>query len=374
VSSSKRPVIVVEDDPFTRLIQIVLDPDASAERTAAFADFMAHDEPDFAGWCERVRRQAHSLDPSDVRMVTTPEEMTAVLPEADALVVEAFRVGARELAAAPRLRVVQKFGATLRNIDTGACAARGIAVRTLRRRANVACAEQAFALMLALAKMLPRLAGLIGVEQMVTAGYPYRPYDLRYTPRSNFARVPGMRMLQGTTLGIVGLGEIGREIARRAAAFEMRILYHQRTRVDVSEEEALQAQYVPLHELMERSDWIVPQVPGGAATRGMIGPAELARVQAGACIVNVARADLVDRVALIDALRSGRLGGFALDPLYQEPGRSDDELLQFDNVILVPHMAGSPRTNGLADLEELMVGLASALAGSAATSLARSHN
>jgi phosphoglycerate dehydrogenase-like enzyme len=75
----------------------------------------------------------------------------------------------------------------------------------------------------------------------------------------------------------------------------------------------------------------------------------------------VARADLVDRAALIDALRSGRLGGFALDPLYEEPGRGDDELLAFDNVILVPHMAGSPRTNGLADLEELIVGLALAM-------------
>ena len=64
---------------------------------------------------------------------------------------------------------------------------------------------------------------------------------------------------------------------------------------------------------------------------------------------------------MIDGLRSGRVGGFALDPLYEEPGRSDDELLQFDNVILVPHMAGSPRTNGLADLEELIVGLAEAL-------------
>jgi phosphoglycerate dehydrogenase-like enzyme len=204
---------------------------------------------------------------------------------------------------------------------------------------------------------------MISVEQMVAAGHAYRPFDLGYTPNSNFARVAGMRMLQDKTLGIVGLGEIGREIARRAAAFEMTTLYFQRTQLDAAEERALQAQYVSLHELMERSDWVVPQVPGNAATRGLIGPGELARVKPGACIVNVARADLVDRDALIAALRSGRLGGFALDPLYEEPGRSDDELLQFGNVILVPHMAGSPRTNGLADLEELIVGLAGALAG-----------
>jgi phosphoglycerate dehydrogenase-like enzyme len=361
VPSSHRPVIVAEDDPFTRLIEIVLDPDSSAERRAAFADFMAHDVPDFAGWCERVRRQAHRLGFAEVRMVGTPEEMLAALPDADILVVESFRVGPDELAAAPRLRVVQKFGAILRNIDTAACAARGIAVRTLRRCANVACAEQAIALMLALAKMMPRLAGMISVEQMVTAGHSYQPYDLRYTPNSNFARVPGMRMLMGTTIGIVGLGEIGREIARRAAAFEMRVLYYQRTRLDPSEERALQAQYLSLDDLMAQSDWVVPQVPGGPATRGLIDRARLAHIKPGACIVNVSRADLVDRAALIEALRAGRLGGFALDPLYEEPGRSDDELLQFDNVILVPHMAGSPRTNGLADLEELIVGLAHAL-------------
>jgi len=82
----------------------------------------------------------------------------------------------------------------------------------------------------------------------------------------------------------------------------------------------------------------------------------------GACIVNVSRAELVDRAALLDALRSGHLGGFALDPLYEEPGRSDDELLSFDNVILMPHMAGSPRFNGLKDIEDVIASLMHAVA------------
>ena len=81
----------------------------------------------------------------------------------------------------------------------------------------------------------------------------------------------------------------------------------------------------------------------------------------GACLINVSRADVVERAALIAALRSGHLGGFALDPLYEEPGRADDELLDFDNVILTPHMAGSPRTNGLQDIALLITGLAAAL-------------
>jgi phosphoglycerate dehydrogenase-like enzyme len=361
VSVSPRPVIVVEDDPFTRLIQIVLDPETNAERRAAFADFMAHDEPDFAGWCVRVRQQASRLFPADVRMGASPDDMLAALPDAQAVVVESFPIGRAELAAAPNLRIVQKFGALLRNIDTAACAERGIAVRTLRRRANIACAEQAFALMLALAKMIPRLDGMISAEQLEAAGHAFWPFDRRHTPNGNWGRIPGMRMLNGTTIGIIGLGEIGREIALRAGVFGMRTLYFQRTRLAEAEERALQAQYVALDELLAESDWIVPQVPGGATTRGLIGREQFARIKQGACIVNVSNAAVVDRAALIEALSAGRLGGFALDPLYEEPGRSDDELFRFENVILVPHMAGSPRTNGVDDFAELIVGLASAM-------------
>jgi len=87
----------------------------------------------------------------------------------------------------------------------------------------------------------------------------------------------------------------------------------------------------------------------------------LALMKPGACLINVSRADVVERNALIASLRSGHLGGFALDPLYEEPGRQDDELLAFDNVILTPHLAGAPRSNGLRDIEELITGLAQAL-------------
>ena len=305
MSVSPRPVIVVEDDPFTRLIQIVLDPDTSADRRAAFADFMEHDEPDFTGWCDRVRRQASRLVPAEVRMVDTPAAMLAALPDAQAVVVESFPIGRAELAAAPHLRIVQKFGALLRNVDTAACADRGITVRTLRRRANIACAEQAFALMLALAKMIPRLNGMISVEQLEAAGHAFRPFDRHHTPNGNWGRIPGMRMLNGTTIGIIGLGEIGQEIAQRAGVFGMRTLYFQRTRLVEAEERALRAEYVPLDELLAESDWIVPQVPGGEATRGLLGREQFARVKQGACIVNVSGAAVVDRAALIEALNAG---------------------------------------------------------------------
>jgi phosphoglycerate dehydrogenase-like enzyme len=347
-------VLVVEDDRFLRVVGIVLDPNTSAERTAAYADFFAHDEPDFDGWCRRLRERVGGLFPREVRLVETQEEMRAALPGSPALVVESLSVGKEELAAGGALRVVQKYGLAPRNIDAAACAAKGIKVLTIRRRANIACAELALTLMLTLAKKLHRLAGRISVEQLAAVGYGYKPFDRRHTPNSNWPRISGLLTLNEATVGIIGLGEIGREIAIRAAAFGMRILYHQRTRLPEAEERELQATYAPIETLLAESDWVVPQLPSTPATVGFIGRAQFAQMKPGAFLVNISRADVVDRAALIAALKSGRLGGFALDPLYEAPGRSDDELLAFDNVVLSPHIAAQPRFNALNDLADMM--------------------
>jgi phosphoglycerate dehydrogenase-like enzyme len=356
------PVIVVEDDPFTRLIPLVLDPAANEERRAAFADFMSTDEPDFAGWCARVRAGSAGLYPAEVRMVTTEAEMRANLKDCIALVVESFRVGPDDLAGATQLKVVQKFGTGLRNINTAACAANGVKLLTLRRRANISCAEHAFGLMLMLARKLDELDGLVTVKRIEAARGAYRPFDRRHTPGGNYGRVGGTRALNGATIGIIGLGEIGREIAVRARAFDMNVVYHQRTRAPEAEELELKARHVPLATLLAESDWIIPQLPTEAGTRDLLGRAELSQVKRGACIVNVANAAIINRDALIEALRAGRLGGVALDVHYQEPVANDDELLAFDNVILTPRMAGSPRFNGLNDFEQLITGLARELA------------
>jgi phosphoglycerate dehydrogenase-like enzyme len=355
---ARRPVIVIEDDPFTRVVQIVLDPGVGAERLSAFADFFANDEPDFPGWCERVRTRAPRLFPAEVRMAYSQEELRASLPGADAVIVESLRIGHGELEAGGRLKLVQKFGALARNIDTAACAGRGIAVITQRRRPNVSCAEHALALMLMLARKLKPIEGQVTAARLEAAGRPFRPFDRRHTPYTNFGRIPGLRTLYGATLGIIGLGEIGTELAWRAGAFGMRTLYHQRNPVSADEEKRWGAQYAPLDELLAQSDWVVPQLPLNDATRGFLGRERLARMKPGACIVNVARAELVERSALVDALASGRLGGLGLDPLYEAPMRGDDPLLGFDNVVITPNTAAQPRFNALDDIEEIVVGMA----------------
>jgi glyoxylate reductase/D-3-phosphoglycerate dehydrogenase len=356
------PVIVVEDDPFTRLIPLVLDPNASEERRAAFTDFMSTDELDFAGWCARVRAKSPGLHPAEVRLVESEEDMRANLKDCVALVVESFRVGREDLAAAPKRMAVQKFGTRLRNIDAVACADQGIKLLTLRRRANISCAEHAFGLMLMLARKLDELDGLVTVDRIKAATGTYRPYQRQHTPGGNFARVGGTRALNGATIGIIGLGEIGREIAIRARAFDMNILYHQRTRVSESEERELSARYVPLGTLLAESDWIMPQLPTLPATRDFLGRAEFAQIKPGACLINVSNAAVINRNALIQTLRTNKLGGVALDIHYKLRVPQNDELLTFDNVILTPRMAGSPRFNGLNDFEQLITGLARELA------------
>jgi phosphoglycerate dehydrogenase-like enzyme len=354
-------ILVVEDDRFLRMVQIVLDPNASSERYDAFVDFFAHDEPDFAGWRTQLQQQARGLYPAEVRLVETQDELRANLADACALIVEGLAVGAGEIAAAPRLRAVQKYGVDLRRIDAGACAENGVAVLTLRRRANIACAELTLTLMLMLARRVNELAGRISVEALAELGYHYQPFDRRHTPNSNWGRVPGLKILYGSTVGIIGLGEIGREFALRAAAFGMRILYTQRQRGPAEIEQQYQASFRPMADLLAESDWVVPFVPSVPATQNLISRAELELMRPGARLVNISRANVVDRAALIDALKCGHIGGFALDPLYESPGRDDDELLKFPNVILTPHIAAQPRFNALEDLEEMIIGLARAV-------------
>lgn len=352
-----QPVVVVEDDPFLRLLGVVLDPATSAERVAAFADFFAHDLPDFEGWLAGLRKRLQRLHPVPVRIVNSSEELRQALPGARFAVLESLPLTAADLAAAPALRAVHKFGALTGGIDAAACTARGIAVLTLRRRANMACAEHALAMMLGLARQLHRVTNRISETALRTAGYAPRVFDRRHTANSNWARVSGISLLHGTTLGIIGMGEIGREVALRAAAFGMNLLYHQRTQLPAGIESGYPMHYADIDTLLEASDWVVICLPGNSNTRHFIDARRLARMKPGARLVNISRAEIVDRDAVIAALRTGHLGGFALDPLHDAPGRDDDELLRFPNVLLTPHIAAQPRFNALNDIADLLTAL-----------------
>ena len=362
--AAKSPLkFVVENDSFLRLIQVVLDPHAPKERIDAFAHFCRHDTPDFAGWCEKIRAQARHLYPADVHLVDNQTDLQANLAGATAAVVEELTIGAAEVAAAGgALKFVHKYGFTTRNIDDIACTNAGVNVLTIRRRANISTAEQALTLMLGLARQLTRNANLISVTQLKDAGFEPTTYNRSHTPNGNWARIPNMVTLYQRQLGIVGLGEIGRELALRAMALGMRIVYTQRTRLPEKVEQQYTATFCSLEDLLATSDFVSVHLPRNPATAGFIGRGQLAIIKPGAFLINVSQPNQVERQAVREALESGRLGGYGLDTFYDEPGDADDPLIKFPNVIVTPHLGGSPRWNSLDDIEEVIVTLGRLLA------------
>jgi phosphoglycerate dehydrogenase-like enzyme len=359
--------IVIEEDHFLKIVPVVLDPATPEAHRRAVADFFAHDEPDFLGWCSRLQRRLPGLYPAEVVFAADDADLRAKIPDADGVVVESFCIDNEILAMASRLAIVHKFGSITTNIDVEACTKRGIAVATLRRMVNVAVAEQACVLMLALAKRIGQFNGVVEETALRDAGLQVRSRQPRYIGYSNFAGITGLKTLLGATLGIVGFGEVGREVAQRARAFEMGVVYFQRTRLAAMFEQELGVRYLPLNELMEQADYVLVQLPSNDSTRGLIGRNALARIKPGAMLIDVARPELIDHDALVEALESGRLGGLALDVLYTEPADPAEPLLRYRdrNVILMPHTAVAARANALHDVETLCVNLWRAIASPA---------
>ena len=352
--------IVIEDDRSLRMLQVVLDPAADPVRRAAFADYIRHDIT-LEEACRRLSRVAPSLFPATVVTARDPAELRAVLPGADVLISESLCAGAPELDVATNLRAIVRFGVATDGIDTDGCRSRGIAVITQRRRTNVAVAEHAMAMTMALAKQLPRINGLVTAARIARDHGPLEPYDTAHTPNANWARIPGLLLLSDMTLGILGMGEIGREMARLGNGIGMRVLYHQRTRRPAAEDVRDRIEYRTLDGLLEESDVVSVHLPMNDSTRNLLDKTRLKQMKAGAILINTARAAIVDKEALIEALDAGQLGGAGLDVLHDEPTAETDPLLDRDNVILTPHLAGGSRLNRFRDFEEIFVRLEAAL-------------
>ena len=352
--------VALEVDPPLRLAAVVLDPDPQPDRLAAFADFVRHDVPDFAGWLAATRARLKRLFPARIIPVSDQLTLRAALRDADVAIVEALELGAEELSAASRLRCVQQFGTLLRGIDGAACASRGIAVRAQRRRTNIAVAEHTIALLFALAKRLPHVTGRVSDRRLSDAGFRPAPFDTRYTAGANWGRVGGLRTIHGATLGLIGFGEIGREVAQLGRGLGMRVLVAQRSPLQADEQVRLGVAAVSVERVLEQSDYVSIHLPG--PLRDFIGAAELARMRPGAILLNTSRAAVVNRRALIEALTSGHLGGAGFDVMYQEPTDQGDTILDVPNLLLTPHLAGGTRWNALNDMQEMLVGIDEVLA------------
>jgi glyoxylate reductase len=253
-------------------------------------------------------------------------------------------VGAAMLDRLPDVRVISNFGVGVDHIDLAAAAARGIAVANTPRILDGATADLAFTLLLAAGRRL--------VEG---DRYARGPDFVRYDPTYLVGRE-----IHGSVLGIIGLGRIGAEVARRARGFSMSVLYHNRRRRQDADD--LGARYVPLAELLRTADYVVLTVPLTADTRALIGRAELACMKPTAVLINVSRGPVVDTEALTHALATRAIYAAALDVTDPEPLPRDHPLLRLDNVILTPHLGSATEQTrqrmAEVSVENLLAGLA----------------
>jgi glyoxylate reductase/D-3-phosphoglycerate dehydrogenase len=233
-------------------------------------------------------------------------------------------MGADFFRAAPKLRLVQLISAGYDRLDVEAARQAGVPVANNGGANSVAVAEHTMMLMLAVLKKLA------WHHNNVTAG-KWRVGDFAATRTYELA---------GKTLGIVGLGTIGKKVARRTAGFDMTVIYHDVVRLTEDQEDALGVRFVLLPELLRTADIVSLHVPLNARTRGMMSTNEFAAMKESAILVNTCRGPVVDEDALFQALTTNQIAAAGLDVMVEEPPKVDHPLFKLDNVVITPHTAG----------------------------------
>ncbi|MGC8561131.1 MAG: NAD(P)-dependent oxidoreductase [Phycisphaerae bacterium] len=258
-----------------------------------------------------------------------PARWDAALAQADGIIVRTYtQVNRALIARAPRLKVVGRAGVGLENIDQSACAAAGIKVISTPHANTNAVREYVFNLIFALGRPIIRLTEPVDPDTF---------HAYRRTSR-------GLELF-GLTLGVLGMGRLGRAVSRTALAMGMKVIYNDV--VDVSPDVDFPAESVALDELLRRADILTIHVSHRPGNRHFINAARLKLMKPTALLINTARGEVIDAGALADAIESQRLAGAALDVHDPEPPRPDYPLWHLDRVILAPHLAA--RTQGAMD-------------------------
>ena len=226
--------------------------------------------------------------------------------------------------ATPRLRMVANMAVGYNNIDVAAATRLGIAISNTPGVLSDTTADLTFALLMAVARRIPE------AERFLRAGKFTGWGPLLFCGAE----------VSHATLGLIGAGRIGRLVARRAMGFDMRVLYHNRTRMSQEDEQLYHVTYMPLDELLAQSDFVSVHVPYSSATHHMIGERELHRMKPTAFLINTARGPVVDEKVLVRALQEGEIAGAGLDVFENEPA-VEPALLQMENVVLLPHIASA---------------------------------
>jgi phosphoglycerate dehydrogenase-like enzyme len=271
-----------------------------------------------------------------------------IVADADAIYIYQHALTAPLIESARSLRFIQKHGLNCKNIDLDAARARGVLVATMNLVRNMTVAEQAIALMFACSRKIVLADKAVrdavyrdsGIEPIRTA---------QREIRGNWAKIEGLNELAGTSVGIIGLGDIGMEVARRCRALGMTVHYHQRQPHTEAVEKVFEATYLPFETLLETVDYLVLVLPHTPESEGMIDAKALARMKPTATIINVSRGAIIDEDALVDVLTKGKLGMAGLDVFRMEPLPATSPLIGLQNVVLTPHIGGGSRRSKAID-------------------------
>lgn len=267
----------------------------------------------------------HGIEPvvHEVQERADEEELLAVIEGFDGVICGDDRFTARVLEAADRLKVISKWGTGIDSIDEAACRRYGVAVRNTPDAFSHPVADSVLGYILAFARGIPWMD--------------------RHMKEGGWSKLPGVS-LRESTVGIVGVGDVGRRVAERVAPFRARLLGNDVRPIDDEILSGTGMQSVGLDELLEESDFVSLNCDLNETSRGLIDVAALKRMKSDAVLVNTARGPVVDEEALIDALRTGEIRGAGLDVFEVEPLPADSPLRQMDNVLLASHNANaSPR-------------------------------
>lgn len=246
----------------------------------------------------------------------TSTQVRDLLPGIDGYIAGLDAIDAAALAAGNRLRVIARYGVGVDNVDLEVAKHRKIVVTNTPGANSVSVAELALGLMLALARQIPE-----AVEAVHLGKWP------RYSGLS----------LEGKTVGILGLGAIGRQLVRRLQGFDCRIIAHEPI-VDAAAANSLGVELLSMREVIGQADFLSLHVPLLPETRGLVNAEFLSQMKPGSFLINTARGEVIDEGALLGALRSGHLRGAGLDTFAQEPPHPDNPLLRLPQVVATPHL------------------------------------
>jgi|RhiMetdeSRZDD1v2_1073273.scaffolds.fasta_scaffold202758_2 glyoxylate reductase len=263
------------------------------------------------------------LDPLDQPLTPTALRQ-AVVDKQGVLCLVTDRIDASVLDAAAGLKVVSNVAVGYDNVDVAAATQRGILVTNTPGVVTESTADLTWSLLCSVARRIAE------GDRYIRAG-KWRDWTLLLMAGND---------IHGRTLGICGMGRIGQAVARRAKGFQMRILYHNRQRLDSAVESELNATWVEKHTLLQQADFVSLHVPLSPATTHFIGAAELRLMRPTAYLINAARGPVVDEVALVQALQQGWIAGAALDVFEHEP-HVPQALRELENVVLVPHIGSA---------------------------------